>query len=268
MARLLVRDEWYDALSPGSVFETDFERLLLTHAPTLYPDFFLVSFKKRVESPYGVAIADLALIDKRFRDWWVVEVELGVHSLRDHVEPQVAVLATASYGTEEADYLLDKNPQLEARAVRDMMLGLPPRTLVLVNQARPDWVPPLRAWDVAVGVVEVFRSERNHEILRVNGAQPEAMGDLVSVCRVDESLRNALVVASPASLDVPRGGSALIRFQGAVSTWRRVEVQNRVWLMPEGRYPLPPAGRFFRLTRTSKGELDLELRPGLTRRRL
>jgi hypothetical protein len=267
VGKLLVAGEWYEAVLPGSLFEADFERLLVGHAASLYPDFYLVPFKKQVESPYGAAIADLALIDRRFRDWWVVEVELAVHSLRDHVEPQVSILSTASYGSDEADYLVRKAPHLEAKAVRHMMLGLPPRILVLVNQARPEWVPSLRAWDAALGVVEVFRSQRNDEILRVNGMHPESMGDLVSVCRVDEALRNSLVVASPASLAVPHGGSVSIRFGGAVSQWRRVDIADRVWLMPVGRFPLPTAARFLRLTMSDKGELTLKMRPGRARSR-
>jgi hypothetical protein len=267
VARLLVNGEWYEEVSPGSMYETDFETLLVNHAPLLYPDFQLVPFKKRVHSEYGTAMADLALIDKLCREWWVVEVELAVHSLREHVEPQVATLATASYGTEEADYLLSNNPSLDAPSVRDMMMGIPPRTLVIVNQARPEWVAPLRVWDATVGVVEVFRSERNREILRVNGAHPEGMGDVVSLCRVDESLRNALVVASPAGLKVPVGASVTIAFRDGVSEWRRVQVADRVWLMPVGRYPLPPTARFFRLTRSPTGELSLEPRSSIARAR-
>ena len=259
--------EWYEAVSPGSIFESDFEQLLLAHAQDLYPGYLLVPFKKVVESEHGTAIADLALIDKGFREWWVVEVELGVHPFRGHVERQISVLSTASYGADEAAYLIQRNPDLDDRAVRAMMLGLPPRTLVVVNESKPDWVGPLRRWDAVVGVVEVFRSQRNQEILRVNGSHPEPMGNLVSICDVDPGLPNSLVVASPGGLDAPAGSLVSVECGDGISQWRRMDVADRVWLMPTGRYPLSPQVRSFRLVRATGGGLVLEALPKSARQR-
>jgi hypothetical protein len=39
-------------------------------------------------SEYGSKKPDLALIDRDYRAWWVVEVELAHHSLHHHVLPE------------------------------------------------------------------------------------------------------------------------------------------------------------------------------------
>lgn len=242
------------------MYEGDFESLLLAHASELYPQFWMVPFKKTVTSDYGNAQADLALIDHLYRAWWVVEVELSTHSLSGHVEPQVSCLATAEYGPDEASYLARKNAALDPRRLTAMMLGEQPRVLVLVNDAKPDWVTSLRRWDVLVGVVEVFRSQQNREILRVNGEHPHVLGDVLSLCHVDPLMPRCLVVESPGALGLDAGESATLFFEGDGSEWRRIDVANKVWLMAARRYPLPPELQRFKLLRRGDGRLALEPR--------
>jgi hypothetical protein len=104
MARLLVGSEWYDAVASEDFYEVQFEGLVLQNAASLYPSYFAVPFKTTVTSEHGSKKPDLALIDRDYRAWWVVEVELAHHSLHHHALPQVQVLATAEYGAPEAEY--------------------------------------------------------------------------------------------------------------------------------------------------------------------
>ena len=81
MARILVRDQWYRQLSPGTLYESEFERVIQQHAEILYPGYFLVPFKVTVQSDEDSARADFALVSKNYTSWWVVEVEKQNHSL-------------------------------------------------------------------------------------------------------------------------------------------------------------------------------------------
>lgn len=259
MARLLINGEWFDSISPESIYESDFEDLLLMNAQYLYPTFFAARFKGTVESEHGRAKADLALVDRSYRSWWVVEVELGSHPLRSHVEQQVAILATAKYGEPEAAQLARHAPELNAAALAEMMRGRQPRVLVIVNQAKPDWIPALARYNAIVGVAELFRSRRDHlNVLRINGEHPAAVGDVVSVCRVDGVMPNSLRVDSPASLGFSADEKAEIWFEGNVTEWVRLDSGTAAWLVPARRNPLPFGLRSFTLQRGDDGRLMLE----------
>jgi hypothetical protein len=257
MARLLSRGEFYEKVSAQSVFEEDFERLLVANAADLYPSWHCLPFKQVVESEFGPAKSDLALVDRKYRRWWVVEVELASHSLHQHVEPQVRSLATGAYISAHAEALHLSRPDLELRALKDMVLGEQPRVLVLVNESRPDWIPSLHRWNARLGVVEIFRSSRNVDVLRVNGEHPDDLGNVLTNCRVDALLRRSLVVGSPAALPVVPGGRLEIIFEGGTTQWRRIQSANCVWLMPVRRSPLPHGISEYQITQDNSGKLIL-----------
>ena len=250
MPRLLVNGEWFDSVAPEAIRESEFEDLLLSNSTVIYPGFHAVRFKKTIFSEYGAGRPDLALIDKQFRSWWIVEVERSSHPLRSHVEKQVAIFATAEYGLAEAQYIASRNSELDARSLRDMMRGSQPRVLVLVNQVQPAWTKTLAHWDAIVGVAEIFRSRSEQLILRINGEHPEEPGNVLSVCRVDPLLQNFLVVESPASLNLFKQETIPIWFNDSLTEWTRCESAKTVWLMPRQRYPLPSRLRSFVLLRT------------------
>ena len=237
--RLLLSEEWFDALSSEGQYESDFESLILSRANALFPHFHVVPFRVPVESEEGRKIPDLALVDLSYRFWWVVEVEMAHHSLYGHVIPQVEVFARGKYGAQHANHLASSRDDLDRAALQDMILGAQPRVLVLVNRSVPDWIEPLRRLDAIVTVVEIFRSGRNQHILRVNGDYPRAEeAHIASLCRLDTTLPNLLLVDSPAALGVATGEQIAIEFNGGLTNWSRLDASDRVWLVPSGRNPL------------------------------
>ena len=237
--RILFNSEWFDVISSEGQYETDFESIVITHAVDLFPQFHVVKFRAPVESEDGRKIPDLALLDREYRFWWVVEVEMAHHSLASHVLPQVEVFARGKYGEEHADYMAAQSDDLDRVALQDMVKGAQPRVLVIVNRNVPDWIAPIRNIDGLVTVVEVFRSGRNRHILRLNGDYPPA-GDshIASRCRLDSLVPNLLLVDSPAALGVVAGEQVAIEFNGGLTYWSRLDISDNVWLMPSGRNPL------------------------------
>lgn len=257
MARILIGKEWYYGLSSTAYFEVEYENLILSRAAELFPQHHAVPFKKLVESEGGRAIADLALIEKEYRKWWVIEVELAHHSLFGHVVPQVNVLSNANYGEEVAIYLAGQSPQLDANSVRVMMKGHQPEVFVVVNQPVPGWISPLSVYGVRVAVIEVFRSDRNRHVLRINGEYPEPPGDSVSVLRSDPALPRLMMVDSPASLPGTSGDRIQIEYQGNVTEWTRIDARNRVWLAPVKDNPLSTNVKY-ELIKTTDGKLHVQ----------
>lgn len=250
MARLLVGDTWYEKVSPTSFFEFEYADLVASRAPLIFPDHYVVPFKKTVESEDGRATPDLALIERNYRKWWVVEIELSHHSLSGHVLPQIRNLSNANYGPDIAQYLSEQSGSLDSTSVEAMMRGSQPKVLVVVNEQVPDWVRMLSPHGALVAVVEVFRSDRNRHVFRLNGDFPEVPGDEVSILRSDPHMSRLMIVESPGGLEPTATGHLLIEFEGAVTEWTMVAAKDRVWLSPLRANPLAPGQRYILL----KGE--------------
>jgi hypothetical protein len=254
VARLLVEDERYEGLASAALLEHEYERLILDRAPAVFPGFTVVPFTPTLVYEGVPKKPDLAIIDPDYRTWWVGEVELGHHSLRDHVLPQVEVFNGATYGRQEAEWLAARNPSLDPVALSAMVRGAQPKVVVVVNVPKPEWVDPLRAAGAVLTVVEVFRSSRNRVILRQNGADLEGLGDVVSECRVDPTMPRLLIVDSPAQLlqaELP----LQIEFGDGVSEWTVIEAADRVWLSPVRGGVFPQSSRAFTLVRLAEGRL-------------
>jgi hypothetical protein len=260
MAGLLVESDWYEPLDEGALCEREFERVVLQKTPSLFPGYVPVLFKKTVYSEDGAARPDYALVEVQYRDWWVVEVEMGNHSLEDHVLPQVAVLARAQYGEEEAEYLAGRSSELDLPKLVDLMKGDLPRVLVVVNEVRPDWRPPLKAYSAELATFEAFRSDRNQHIYRFEGFTPPPKGEMLSCCRPDPNFPWWLRVDSPAALGVGRNETVAIRLNERSGQWQRIDSENIVWLMPKWRASID-LGTQYHLIRLSDGSLELRQHP-------
>jgi hypothetical protein len=137
MARMLVNNIWYDEISAQSMFESKFEEIFLSQVGTLFPEYITVPFKFTVSSPEGTAKADLALIDKNYLGWWVVEIEMSRHSFNGHVLPQINVLSQALYDESVANYFFQKQPTLDILKLKDMMKGKQPRVMIVLDLPKP-----------------------------------------------------------------------------------------------------------------------------------
>ena len=258
MPRLLINNEWYEQLASEGQYESDYERFLLSSADRLFPGFITVPFKTTVQSEHGSARPDLALIDRQYRGWWVVEVEMAHHSLEGHVVPQVDVFTKASYGPSEAEYLITRSTDLEASSVRAMVKGEQPRVMVVVNRYVPGWAERLNRIGAIVTVAELYRSERNQYVVLANGDAPGVMAaDVVTTCRQDPLMSWLVKVSSPAGLVASGDGVVKIEFEGGVTEWNLLESQDQVWLSPVGPSPLH-IGVTYQIVRRESSRLAFE----------
>lgn len=258
--RLLLSEEWFDAVSSEAQYESDFESIVFSHSESLFPRFCAVPFRVPVESEHGRKIPDMALVDHDYRSWWIVEVEMAHHSLGGHVIPQIEVFARGKYGDNHVEHLAAQRDDLDRTALQDMVRGSQPRVLVVVNRSVPDWLEPIHRLDALVTVVEIFRSQKNEHILRINGDYPESEDAYVaSPCRLDNVLPNLLQVDSPATLGIAAGEELAIEVNGGLTTWSRLDTADRVWLVPSGRNPLM-ARQEYLILKDANGRLILRER--------
>src|SRR5947209_14633077 len=136
-----------------------------------------------------------------------------------------------------------------------------PRVLVVVNKPRPDWIKPLAKFDAMVAVFEIFKSDDDQHMFRVNGEHPVGTSEVVSLCRFDELMNRWLLVESPISLRVPNQGTLGIEFNGHTTVWTRHGVAGKVWLhTPHGPNPLPE-NFDYELVRRGDGRFAFEKLP-------
>ena len=256
MARVFHNSEWYDELGAGSLYEKEFERILLQYLGDLCPGHVAVPFKKTVLSTYGAARADLALVQTNYLSWWVVEVELTTHSLEGHVLPQVTRLADAAYERGEADYLAEKSDQLDRQKLREMLRGDQPRVLVIADARRAEWEKRLAGLGARLAAFQLFRSERGVHLVLTDGYWPTLDPETRSSCHVHPAISKFLVVSKPAILPRHKGNRISIHYHGKLTDWQRVDTADQVSLMPLVNVTLDPQGSF-ELVATS-GLLRLE----------
>lgn len=256
MARILVDREWFEQVQPSTFSEHYFEDRILLHAPSVYPGYFVLPFKKTVESDHGQVQPDLAFISRDYGDWRIVEVEMGYHSFSAHVEPQVQKLANASYGRSEVEYLCGRSSSLDFEKTVRIIEEAQPEVLVIVNEPKPDWVEPLSKYGAIVAVFEMFRSEHHKEIFRVNGEYPTRYIDTVSECSFHPTIGRLIEVQNPANLDLPPHGRISLRYNNCITEWERTDAEGKVWLSPVGRNPLITGCKYV-IVRQSDSSLTL-----------
>lgn len=237
MARILLGDEWFEELASTSLYESEFEQILFQEASRIFPEYYVVPFKTIVVSEDGDAKADFVLIHKTYRRWWVVEAEMGHHSLNGHVLPQVRSLSRAEYTDAEALYLCDQAPTLDRDRVREMIKGEQPRVLVVVNVPVPGWRERLQPYDAVLAVFQIFRSKFNHYVYRVNGDFPNENNEIVSTCRCWD-LHRFLKIDSPTQLGLKRGETITLHHETGAMQWERVDTADAVLLHALRDHPL------------------------------
>lgn len=258
MARLLVDGQWFDPVQADSIYESDLEDLIVAQAAVLYPNYWVMKYKRIIQSEYGSAIPDLAFIEKNYRAWYLCEVELGSHDLFSHVIPQVAVFCNARVGAPEASYIAKKKASLDENQLIAMTKGVPPGVLVLVNTFDSLWRRALSQWGALVGFIELYRDPAQRLIMRVNGDDLSIPEELISECIRDELLPNALKVSSPAPVEQIANPDLELWYQGGRTLWKVLRSGGTCWLLPKERCPLGSKDQRFTIIRDANARIRLE----------
>lgn len=239
MARILIphngKNVWFEQIAPSTFSESEIENRIILHAPTVYPEYHVLPFKLTVESEAGNKSPDLIFIAKDYSDWWVCEVELGNHNLTSHIEAQVEVFTEALYGEREAKYICDKAPFLDYDKTLKLFQDLSAKVIVIANEPKKEWGKPLRKYGAVVAVFELFRSEDNDEIFRVNGEYPSRYIKQLSKCFIHPVTSRYLGVENPEALNLPKNGRITLHYNNCLTEWLRVDANGQVWLQPTGK---------------------------------
>jgi hypothetical protein len=233
MSRARYSKDWFYLLSDNALFETEFENLVVQHAEMLRSDAIVVPFKEIIEAD-GLPSrrADLALVDLRYRFWWVIEVELIGHALEGHVLPQVQTFVEGRYGVSHAAALLRGSAELDETRLRTMMMGEQPRVVVISNRHDPHWDRSITNAGASLAVLKVFRSDQNRDIFVIDGNLPDHVGDCLSDIIAVRGLPSMFRIVSPGALPQPCENKFLIQVDGRTTTWSLMETAKDWFLSP------------------------------------
>lgn len=248
MARIRIADElhvnsyeaavWFEQVEPCTMWEGDFESRVIAHAPDIYPDYFVFPFKKPVESAFATKTPDLIFISRDYKEWRLVEIEMSYHSL-GHIESQIQAFSDAVLGSEHIDYICRNQPDLDRTRLEHLIDSVPQGVLVIVNEPiDQNWIKVLKRYRADVAIFELFRSNDDTEIFRVNGDYPIQIVEHVSGCKFHPLVGNWLVITDHNKLGLPRGGEVKIIHRGCVTRWERIHAHGDVLLRPIQRNPL------------------------------
>lgn len=259
MTRILHNDEWYEEISSKGHYESEFEKVVEREAIHLFENYHIVPFKTTVFSEVDLEAKkpDFALIHRRYLSWWVVEVEMAHHSLERHVLPQVRTFARAKYGPSEADYLCQRNSDLDKSRVLDMFKGRQPQVLVIVNAPVDGWADQLQPFRAKVGICQIFRSRLDRYVLRINGEYPSEDEAVLTTCECTLMLHRLLVIHAPATLPVDKGGQLLMYHEGKAFKWERIDTAGKVFLHALRGHGLTP-GQQYKIVRRGDNTLVIE----------
>lgn len=244
MERIFLRNNRFRKILPSSFLEGEFEKLITLQAPDLYPDYHVIPFKKTVVSPNGNRKPDLVFVDKDYRDWYVVEVEMTYHSFESHVEPQIHCLSTANYDDPDViSYLCRQCASLDRQRTADLVRSEPPKLLLILNEVQEDWARELNnKYGAITSIFEVFHNgdfgaemTSPDRAYAISHNYPVYSRSIITKCSVHPQL-TYLGIDDNSALHLRTGQEIMLEFSGCVTFWKVVGGPNdTLWLKMIGR---------------------------------
>jgi hypothetical protein len=243
VTKALFDRSWFTPISSQSIYEADYENSILHFATDLFPEFHCARFKFDVSSPHGGSQADLALVDKHYRSWIVVEVELEHHSLFHHVEPQMRRLSSGEYSHLHARSIASENPAIDLNKMINLISTVEPRFLVIVPTASAEWRSVLSNIGVDLCEIRLCRDSRDRRLLLMTG-DPPSPPNLVHLTFMvrDTFLPRAFRLEHAEAFS----GESLVSmlYGGLVTSWRIVRTQRQTVILPDGTLSLNDLDRY------------------------
>ncbi len=216
--------------------EDHYEAIVKREIQNILPNFWVIDFKQFVMGAEGIRRkADLALVEKNYRMWVVVEVELIHHSLDHHVMPQMRGLVTGDYNETHAKYLSDLDERLDPDRMLSVVTYKPPAVMVIVNstQAQQRWSILHSELGVKLGYLETYRDDTTGDSIFVyEGFHPAVEPSRVAGAR-KQNMLNALICDKVTDQPLLNREVVQMFFDERPIVWKVVPTVNEIVLIPQ-----------------------------------
>jgi hypothetical protein len=154
---------------PIRLSEETLEGIIRTAAPAIFPGYDYYDFRPAIHAGASTRHPDGVLLARGEQKWWVVEVETHLHSVSEHIEPQLQGLATGFYGPDAFRYL-SRHRTFDPQAYNVDMFE--PDFLLIIDSLTPEIRDAANRAGFQIVECSPFRSSRNEYALTVSGHRP------------------------------------------------------------------------------------------------
>jgi hypothetical protein len=239
---------------PVRLTEETLEGIIRTAAPAIFPGYDYYDFRPAIPCGASTRHPDGALLARGERKWWVVEVETHLHSVSEHIEPQLQDLASGFYGPDAFRYL-DRHPTFDPDAYD--VDTFDPGFLLVIDSLTPQIRDAANRTGFQTVECSPFRSARNEYALTISGHRPRrgisAAGPGLSLSLTED--RGIAILRPLGGGPVPRLRSNDVVIGDVVHSARLLSDRSGLVLplTPTELRDLLPGAEHFRLT--SAGQL-------------
>jgi hypothetical protein len=237
----------YAAVETNSWSEKYFSTVVQNFADAIFPFHYCFPFEVDIYFLGQKARPDLILIEKNYRDWWLVEVELERHSWFSHIQIQIDKILNADI-TERHIKKLDKYSNiLDLARLNKLMSTVKHKTLVIVDSEPKTWMDDLQSTEARLMTVQVYRNSTNEHIIRCDTTLPQTGSPIVSYLRPSNEglFPGWLEIESPHRLNYSTG-KVVIECDNQFFECNLKEFGGKSYLIPPSRFrfvPLNPSNR-------------------------
>jgi hypothetical protein len=146
-------------IDPSTFTEAAFEQHVRDALSYVYDEYYCIPFRGAFESDGVIKVADLALIDKRYTHWFIIEVELVSHSLFNHVIPQVRCFQEGRALDSCISCIERQIPSITVAQAMTLVHLVPRSVAVVANRADASWANALKAINVQFMAVSIFEGQ-------------------------------------------------------------------------------------------------------------
>jgi hypothetical protein len=182
----------FDKADATDCCEATFEATAVRVLGRLYSDCHVFSFKELLFDWRCGWRPDIAIVDRSFAYWFIVEVEIITHSLEKHVLPQVRGLRDGEFSL-GASSELARRVGVNADQAATLLRYVPRYTAVVANGEDAKWATALESEDIQFLSISSYTRDRGPPAFVVGGvlrATQRCVG-YGTVYATDRSIRTA-----------------------------------------------------------------------------
>ena len=237
----------YALVESNSWSEDFFSTVIQNFAHVIFPFHHCFEFEVDMYYLGDKVRPDLILIEKNYRDWWLVEVELERHSWLSHIQVQIDKILNADITPVHINKLKKHSEKLDLKRLEQMMTNVKHKTLVIVDSEPKGWMEDLQSTEARLMTVQVYRNSTNDHIIRCDTALPQTGSPIISylIPSREGLLPGWLEIETPHRLSTTEG-KAVIACDDQFFECSLREFGGKTYLIPPSRFrfiPLNPSNR-------------------------
>ncbi len=228
--------DWFDEIDPLSFYEKHFEETFLSKIHEVYPDFIGIPFSLKISTiDKENSKPDLAMIRKDYKEWYIIEAEMGRHPWEGHVEKQVRVFSNGIYNKKKiSQYIYSKNNDFDIIELEKMVENFAPKVMVIVNEHKTDWEIKIKKYKAYLSVFQIYKGLNGFELFRISGDTPFVYRDK-SHCSFVKGLSNTMEVYTPTFITETDNTKIIITFRGKKTQWIVKIDSGKLFIVFSGR---------------------------------